>query len=871
MPNIFQRIGSAFRPTSGKAASIFMWPQWRQNVPMWQIVDYSSYVSEGFNLNSLVYSSIMYKVRAQTAAPMRGWEGDADVPERLPAGNPLQQLLARPNPQQSFSEFHGLNVVYLNISGNSFIWLDRGTDEEREEAGITDYENIPLAMYPLRPDRMFIVPGKTASGTHTLTGFLYVPEGANAFRQLDAGERRQTLREGAAVPILPEDIMHVKLPNPADPLEGMGYGLSPLSACARNVDVDNSVTHFLQLFFRQGVMLPGVFKTTQTNLDDKTMARIKRAFKEMYGGYDRWAEEVAVLEAGSEYQRVGLTFEEMGFETLDDRNESRIGGPFGVPLILINSRLGLNRSTYANYKEARQAFWDDTMVPENRLFEVDARYYVNEPEEGWFPAFDYSRVPAFREVRTQEQAQYSEAFKAGAVTRNEYRRKLGLDPVVDGDVYVMSPMMMEMPVSLTPREAGTETTEEEAPAATDEERKAATWRGMLEAMRGKKKSPAPTYESKQHLYKAIEEISQAWEPEFGEAGERALEADRRALLAILSETKRRSLRLKRTPNWKTVETNWDEYFSQFSGEQWRTEFMPVVRGLIEDQTETLNAEFGMQFDVRNLWGEQWFDEYKLKFAQDIVDTTKTDVSKLLQQAMENGWTVDQMTKQLDATWQRYLTTGYDGHDLTEEERKWFMDRSPRYRRDNIARTETIRASNAGSWGLFKGWGAEFKEWLATPDRRTRPTHLRAWADYSEGGTPGPIPIDQPFIVGGEQLMFPGDPSGSCENVCQCRCTMLPFFPEMPMEEEEVRRSQEVIATTVQEAQMGQTYGPRVFEVIDRTREIAEAAGIEDLTLGDISGMIRTLGLDREGFIEMANSLRFPDPEGLADLFADLLG
>ena len=32
-----------------------------------------------------------------------------------------------------------------------------------------------------------------------------------------------------------------------------------------------------------------------------------------------------------------------------------------------------------------------------------------------------------------------------------------------------------------------------------------------------------------------------------------------------------------------------------------------------------------------------------------------------------------------------------------------------------------------------------------------------------------IPVDDPFIVGGEELMFPGDPNGSPGNVINCRC------------------------------------------------------------------------------------------------------
>ena len=270
-----------------------------------------------------------------------------------------------------------------------------------------------------------------------------------------------------------------------------------------------------------------------------------------------------------------------------------------------------------------------------------------------------------------------------------------------------------------------------------------------------------------------------------------MERDRRTLLAILGTHKSAALRLKQTVNWKSVERDWDEYFAQFSGEQWREEFMPEIEGVIIDQGERLNVQFGIQFDVVNLFSLDWFDQYLLVFAQDILGTTKTDISQMLQQAMNNGWSIDEMSKQLNATFDRYLDPEFRIEDrrLTDEERQWFIDRQPRFRRDAIARTETLRASNAGATELYRAWGAEFKEWLATADSRTRATHLRAWANYSEGGTPGPMPMDDAFLVGGDRLQYPGDPAGSAGEVINCRCTTIVFFEEFPSSQSEIDQAQ----------------------------------------------------------------------------------
>ena len=82
----------------------------------------------------------------------------------------------------------------------------------------------------------------------------------------------------------------------------------------------------------------------------------------------------------------------------------------------------------------------------------------------------------------------------------------------------------------------------------------------------------------------------------------------------------------------------------------------------------------------------------------------------------------------------------------------------------IARTETHSAYNhAGQIaGEESGYDLE-KEWLSAEGERTRPEHAAA-----DGQTVG---MREKFIVGGEELMYPGDQTASAENICNCRCAM----------------------------------------------------------------------------------------------------
>lgn len=342
----------------GSKSLPWSWPSWRQLQPQWHLTDFETYVDEGFNMNSLVYSAIMFKVRATITAPLRAYTGDPYYPQTLEPGHPLAKLVARPNQHQSWAEFQSLNTVYLSLDGNAYV-----------------YKTSNQELYPLRPDRMYIVPtrGKKAS----LDYYMYVPEG-------------KSFHDG--YPLLSEDVIHIKLPNPGDPLEGMGYGLSPLGSAATSADVDNKVTSFLDVFFQSGTMLAGTL-SYDIPLKENIVDEILDRWKKKYGGSQKWG-EVGVLDRGAKYQRLGLTIEEMGFSELDARNETRILGPFGVPPILIGARVGIEHGTYSNYEGARKAVWEDTLLPELKLFEAEYQNHLTAPDA--FVKFDISGVPALQ-------------------------------------------------------------------------------------------------------------------------------------------------------------------------------------------------------------------------------------------------------------------------------------------------------------------------------------------------------------------------------------------------------------------------------------------------------------------------------------------
>lgn len=87
-----------------------------------------------------------------------------------------------------------------------------------------------------------------------------------------------------------------------------------------------------------------------------------------------------------------------------------------------------------------------------------------------------------------------------------------------------------------------------------------------------------------------------------------------------------------------------------------------------------------------------------------------------------------------------------------------------------ARTMMTGAQNGGRIGAYErasNLGIEIqKEWMATLDKRTRDSHAQLDGER--------VPYKKAFSNG---LNFPGDPDGDPSEVYNCRCTIVPFYPE----------------------------------------------------------------------------------------------
>jgi hypothetical protein len=271
------------------------------------------------------------------------------------------------------------------------------------------------------------------------------------------------------------------------------------------------------------------------------------------------------------------------------------------------------------------------------------------------------------------------------------------------------------------------------------------------------------------LHNEINRVAVRFEDPAREKAQAAFEADKRAIMAIVTGAQKSAYEGKQTVDWGIVELEISAYLTGDSKAQWRNKFDPTLAAMVTAQGTNLSNLFDQPFEAQEFLEQDWFLNYRMTFVDPISATSEREIAALMQDAAANGWSVPRMQENLGVLFEQWIdgTAVASMAAMTEEQRErlWFAtNRLPPWRSEIIARTEMIRASNATSLNLYSSWGVQEKEWFATPDPiRTRETHQ---VGAAFGQEPLVASIGEPFIIGGSPLMFPGDPGGPLSETAQ---------------------------------------------------------------------------------------------------------
>lgn len=357
-------------------------------VSAWSDWNTDAAIKEGYKASVAAYACIKRRAESVASVPFVVQKRTSEGWEAVPA-HPLQQLIDKPNPEIGASEFWQAVIIHLDLSGNAYLAKIRdGVGQVRE-------------LWPHNPQLVEVVRGATS---------------------LAALYRVGTARK----PIQPEDMCHIRYPNPSDLL----FGQSPLQAAGKAVDVDNAAQSY-QKIGMQHRGIPDLHVSFDAQLSPEQYQQAKDRVAEQTGPGNA---RRPLITSKATINQLSMTPAEMDFIETRKACREDICAAYGVPSSLI---AGMSDSNLANSNTARKTFWLDTVIPLLDLLTEGLTRCLATAEYGdnIRITYDVSAVPALQEAADQKYASAKALWSIG-VPLNTINKvlDLGLDELPGGDV-----------------------------------------------------------------------------------------------------------------------------------------------------------------------------------------------------------------------------------------------------------------------------------------------------------------------------------------------------------------------------------------------------------------------------------------------------
>ena len=548
---------------------------------------------------------------------------------------------------------------------------------------------------------------------------------------------------GITLNVLSEDFVFFKDVNLSDPY-GNGKGMS--ESIADELEIDEYASKYQKNFFFNDATPPYVVTGYQGN--EQGADRLKKTLKEKIGGF-RKAREPAILTGQMDIKPLGINPKELDMVESRKFLRDECIQHYQLPPELFGIVENSNRATIDSSLYLAQK---NVIAPRLKFFERVLNNQLLNEYDDLFCKHDL-------QILEDEDLQlriYQFGVQNGCITREQFCEKFGINPEPKEGHYIlpMSVNVIDASGEFKLDDIEPEETQTEDEIVIEDENGKSNLSITQKIINQKKEID----EWKMKAWKDFDEKAISKEPLFITAIKKIAKKQSGDILDRVKDLKE--------INDATINNLVNDYFVNSVDEA-------VKRGLAKAWLETMetgreNAKKIMSrkkelttIDDITLTNEafnQWVTKYGLVKAKEINETSKKKLLKAFRKALadgiENGMSIENLRKEL------------------QKESVNVFDELSNTRAYLIARTETGASMNIGQVATYKATGIEKKQWLATYDDRTRDTHLMMMDKIAN--------IDETFEVertdgGIDNMLYPLDPNGSAENVCNCRCTIIPVI------------------------------------------------------------------------------------------------
>lgn len=232
--------------------------------------------------------------------------GPMETPRQEVVKHAALSLWNKPNAHYTRQEFVESFQQHVDLTGESEWFVGRFE-------GLT----FPTELWVVRPDRMEPMTDRE----QFLLGWIY------------------TDPDGQKVPLEPEEVIQIRIPDPTNPYRGKG----PVASMLVDLDAAEMAAVWNANFFRNSAVPGGVVQVPNT-MTEGAFKRLQQQFREQYRGVTN-AHRTAILEEGANWVSTSYSMKDMEFSALRGMSRDIILEGFRFPEFYLGRWKEANRAT----------------------------------------------------------------------------------------------------------------------------------------------------------------------------------------------------------------------------------------------------------------------------------------------------------------------------------------------------------------------------------------------------------------------------------------------------------------------------------------------------------------------------------------------
>lgn len=258
--------------------------------------------------------------------------------EEMITGSPFDRLLKNPNPKDGQDSFYALIYVYYKITGEAFIYLNRGfyddniTPEQLKKLPVLEMWVLPSQFMIIKPDPLDV-------------------NGVDGYYLEVAGVRQ---------PIRKENVIHWKTPNPNFDAYSKTHlrGLSPLQAGNKLVTQDDSATDAAVAMHQNDGAKGALVNTSKDNLNAVQKSQLEDVINRKVNNRDIKG-SIATLQGTWDFLDMSQSSVDMQLLESQEKTFIRLCNLLGVP-----PEIFVVGNTYENKDQARRDLITTLLLPD---------------------------------------------------------------------------------------------------------------------------------------------------------------------------------------------------------------------------------------------------------------------------------------------------------------------------------------------------------------------------------------------------------------------------------------------------------------------------------------------------------------------------